>query len=453
MTRKSKVAAYVRESRDEHQKNIRTLENQIEILKDFINKNPEWLLYDVYKDDNVSGTTFQRPELSRLIKDAENNKIDIILVKDLSRLGRNNAQTLLFLDWAEEKGIQIITSDGRYDSSCNTELAGIDTWFNERYAADISRKIRASLKMKINAGEYIGSSPYGYCKKSPGKLTPKPEEALVVKEIYNLYISGLGYEKIAINLNQKGISAPKTNWTPQTIKRILNSPVYIGTTVQGTSKKQSFKSKKTIRLPEKEWVITENTHEAIIDRSDFEKVQFEIKKRMHGAGNNKGKIPILKNILFCGYCGEKMYSKGNGYICSRYVKQGAESCRRNFHFTENISRLIFKEILIKIRKANFSFETKTSNQRKLLDLAEKNYKRKIEILYSDRINGIISEDFFLEIKRKEEAVYNEIIQKNKKEKKNSDYYIDLFLKEDFETIPQDILRRIFYCMVEKCIVK
>jgi len=126
-------------------------------------------------------------------------KINLLVLKDLSRLGRNNAKTLLFLDFLEENGVRVVTFDGRYDSLKDNDIVGIETWFNERYILDISRKIRANLRFKIQKGEYIGHAPFGY-EKSPyekNRLIVNEEEAGIVRRIYSLYKEGYGYSYIA----------------------------------------------------------------------------------------------------------------------------------------------------------------------------------------------------------------------------------------------------------------
>ena len=157
----------------------------------------------------------------------------------------------------------------------------------------------------MQKGEYIGHAPFGY-EKSPhekNKLIIKNDEATVVKKIYKLYREGYGYSYIADRLNALKISSPsKGQWNPVGVRRVLCSRVYVGDTVQGVSEKVSFKSKKTRRLPKDVWVITEETHEAIIDRQEFEEVQkIRENKNMH-LGTHKGIIHLFRGLLFCGRC-------------------------------------------------------------------------------------------------------------------------------------------------------
>jgi DNA invertase Pin-like site-specific DNA recombinase len=157
-----KIGIYVRESRDENEENYETIETQRDLLIDYVKKNKLGEIKRVYIDDNVSGAGFERKGIEELKTDVSSSEIDLLIIKDLSRLGRNNAKTLLFLDFLEEKGVRVITFDGRYDSIRDNDTVGIDTWYNERYVRDISRKIRTNLQFKIQKGEYIGNAPYGY---------------------------------------------------------------------------------------------------------------------------------------------------------------------------------------------------------------------------------------------------------------------------------------------------
>lgn len=128
-----KIGIYVRQSRDENEENLDTLETQRELLIEYVKAKGLGVIYKIYIDDNVSGTTFDRPALKEMEEDVIHGKVNFILIKDLSRLGRNNAKTLIFLDFLEERGVRILSSDGRYDSYKDSDLVGIETWFNERY--------------------------------------------------------------------------------------------------------------------------------------------------------------------------------------------------------------------------------------------------------------------------------------------------------------------------------
>ena len=160
ITENYRVGIYVRESRDDNEENYETIETQRDLLSDFVTRNNYGEVYRVYIDDNVSGSIFERDGIEQLKSDILAKKVTMLVVKDLSRLGRNNAKTLLFLDYLEEYGVRVITFDGKYDSQKDNDTVGIETWFNERYIRDISKKIRTNLRFKIEKGEYIGHAPF-----------------------------------------------------------------------------------------------------------------------------------------------------------------------------------------------------------------------------------------------------------------------------------------------------
>jgi len=412
-----KVAIYVRESRDDNEQNYETIETQRGLLEEFVKSRNLGSIVKVYVDDNVSGAGFERKGIEELKNDISRGIVNLLVIKDLSRLGRNNAKTLLFLDYLEENGVRVITYDGRYDSLKDNDTVGIDTWYNERYIKDISRKIRANLRFKIQKGEYIGNSPFGYLK-SPNeknKLVVNHDEAKVVKKIYALYQEGWGYSRIAAYLNQKGCPSPsKGTWNPVTVRRILTNRVYIGDTVQGVSERISFKSKKTRRLPEDRWVITENTHEAVIDREEFYRVQKMIKEKLAGEGPHKGVIHLFRGVIYCGRCGKVMFARARknrpmAYVCSSYGKNGRIECSSH-HVREDLLVETVAEDIIKLidsvepdskltqrLESLFSDDDRAEYERLEKQISQK--LRQQEILYLDRLEQKISEDLFVRMNR------------------------------------------------------
>ena len=247
-----RVAVYARISRDDNRENFESIENQRDMLLAHAEANGLGTVTAVYMDDNVSGSAVHRPGLDRMKEDILKGMIDVVLVKDLSRLGRNNAATLQLIDFFEENGVRVVTADGRFDSLVDSDMLGIETWVNERYVRDISRKIRAALRFKIQKGEYLGKAPFGYRKSGAEKnrLVIDEQEAHVVRRIYSLYLSGMGYTAISKYLDEKGYASPgDRGWNRITVRRILSSRVYIGDTVQGVSEKVSFKSKRREGFP------------------------------------------------------------------------------------------------------------------------------------------------------------------------------------------------------------
>lgn len=426
--RSYKIGIYVRESRDDNEEKYETIETQRDLLIDFVERNKLGEICSVYLDDNVSGSGFERKGIEKLKNDIIIGKIDLLVLKDLSRLGRNNAKTLMFLDFLEENGVRVITYDGRYDSLRDNDTVGIDTWYNERYIRDISKKIRANLRFKISKGEYIGHAPYGYIK-SPvqkNRLSIDENTAPIVKLIYSLYLQGYGYSSIAKMLNEKRYPSPSnknhtntdlytsgtySSWNAVAIQRILCNRVYIGDTTQGISEKVSFKSKKTRRLPESSWVITTNTHEPIISRAEFEEVQKIRAEKRVVRGPAKGKIHPFRGIIYCGRCGSVMFARERqnrpmSYICGKYSKGGKSACSSH-HISESIiSRVVTRELLNILDNPEIRSKLEDSIQKELyrensdISLIKKleqqiNAKHKQqEILYMDKLEGKISQELF-----------------------------------------------------------
>lgn len=387
-------------------------------MEDFIESRNLGSVVRTYIDDNVSGAGFERKGIEELKSDVSRGIINLLVIKDLSRLGRNNAKTLLFLDYLEENGVRVITYDGRYDSLKDNDTVGIDTWYNERYIKDISRKIRANIRFKIQKGEYIGNSPFGYLK-SPNeknKLTVNDDEARVVKEIYKLYQDGWGYSRISGYLNQKGYPSPsQSTWNPVGVRRILCNRVYIGDTVQGISERISFKSKKTRRLPKDRWVITENTHEAIIGKEEFYKVQGMMSEKQTDSGPHKGVIHIFRGIVYCGRCGSVMFARARkdrpmAYICSSYGKKGRSGCTSHHIKEEELVDIVVEDLLNLID--NVAVDSKLTQRLEKLfsnddskiesEKLDKQLGLKLkqqEMLYLDRLEEKISEDLFIRMNR------------------------------------------------------
>lgn len=441
------VGIYVRESRDDNGENYETIETQRDLLIDFVKKEQLGKLQRIYIDDNVSGSGFERKGIELLKSDVISNKINLLVLKDLSRLGRNNARTLLFLDFLEEYGVRVMTFDRKYDSLKDNDTVGIETWFNERYIRDISKKIRTNLRYKIEKGEYIGRPPYGYKKSANEKnrLCIDSSTAHIVKEIFKLYRGGYGYQYISNHLNEKKIPPPsarcissnnQSKWNAVAIQRILCNRVYIGDTVQGVSEKISFKSKKTRRLPLNRWVITTNTHDAIISREEFEEIQRIRVGKIQNSTRHKGEIHLLSGLMYCGKCGSVMFArtrKGRpmGYICGNYAKNGKASCTSHYVCEKYVTDILLNEILELFKskeimdKAVRLIETHLPNKKdeKEIDKLEQllfSKQRQQDILYLDKLEGKISGQLF---ERMNSNIENRIIMlekeiKYKKKEKN-----------------------------------
>lgn len=402
------VAVYLRQSRDDNMENYESIESQKGLLINFCKNvlGKERLM--IYEDDNISGSTFDRPGLEKMKNDAENGMIEILVIKDLSRLGRNNARTLMYLEYFEELGIRVVTADGRYDSLKDNEMAGIQTWYNELYVKDISRKTRANIKYKMLIGEYIGKAPYGYIKTSQAKnkLQADESKAKIVRMIFNLFIDGYACKDIADMLNKNGIVSPgNTKWNSLAVRRILTNKVYTGDSVQGKTERVSYKSKKARRLPESQWIVSENTHQPIISRETFDKASKIINMQKRTKHKSPSKTHYFKNLLFCGDCGNIMYyrkraNSSSGYICKNYALYGNKKCTSHFIKEEYLINIVSEEILKLYESVDIEnivnffsgiiFEKAIENLKKLIERKEKQQN----ILYMDRLEKRISEKLF-----------------------------------------------------------
>lgn len=344
---KEKVALYSRLSRDDGlDKESNSIANQREMLKRYAKEN-KFYVYDEYIDDGFSGTTFNRPALNRMFEDIEAGKVNVVLVKDMSRLGRNNA---LFMYYVEEVfpdlDVRFIAINDMVDTAQDdNEIMPFKSVLNEYYARDISKKIRSSIRTTALTGGFTGAfAPYGYLvdPENKKKLIVDPETAPIVKRIFELSQQGTSTHQIARILCKDGILVPRayrakkkgileqskgftfpTDWVGKNVKMILENQVYLGHMVSHKSQTKSFKNKKIVPVPKEDWIVVENTHEAIIDKETFEIVQkfISVKKQP----NKTGKPNIFVGLVKCPDCGRNLaYSNPNGneprFRCRTYAR-------------------------------------------------------------------------------------------------------------------------------------
>ena len=351
-----KAGLYVRLSReDEYKQNINdfseSIKNQKEFLTEYAIKNG-YSIVDVYADDGISGTTFDREEFNRMLKDIEIGRINMVITKDLSRLGRDYIKTGEYLEkYFPSKNVRYIAVNDGYDSfkdeNSNNEMAPFKAVFNDMYAKDISKKVRTALKTKQIKGEYLGTTPaFGYKKdtKIKGKLVIDEESSKYVKKIFELYLSGKSILEISNILTKSEVPTPsqyakiantqkyiKGAWNDKSIRFILQNEVYIGNTIQNKRKKVNYKINKQVEIPKSQWIKVENTHEPIISKQDFEMTQEMLKRHSYnraGAaiGRPQKNMHLLSGLLYCGNCKAPMtfiptYKKRGYYICCSTAKR------------------------------------------------------------------------------------------------------------------------------------
>ena len=327
--------------------------NQKAMIRSYLEKHPELELYEEYVDDGYTGVNFDRPDFKRLMEDVKDRRINCIIVKDLSRFGRNYIEAGKYLEQVFPfLGVRFIaiTDDidtGRQQSDSEQFILPFKNLFNDTYSRDISTKVRSHLAIKRKNGQFVGSfACYGYFKDPAdhNKLVIDPEAAEVIKQIFYWKIQGLSTERIADKLNDLGILCPmeykhslgmkvstnfrtkgKAQWAPKSVLRILKNDIYIGTMTQGKKTTPSYKVKKIITKPEEEWDRVEGTHEPIIHKDIFDVVQ-KLLLRDTRISPDKKKLYLFSGFLCCADCGmnmvrsrrkykDKVYSY---YSCSGY---------------------------------------------------------------------------------------------------------------------------------------
>lgn len=293
------TALYCRLSRDdEYNGDSMSIQNQKELLLKFANDNG-YFNTEFFVDDGYTGTNFDRPDFKRLIEAVEDGKIGTVIVKDLSRFGREYLQTGFYTEmFLPDNDVRFIAINDSVDSDDgDNDFAPFKNIINEWYAKDCSKKIRAVMKMKAQRGDCLtGIAPYGYMKDPNDKTKLIPSDrADYVKMMYRMAIEGCSCGEIATKMRSMNLPIPKADnyignglencasyskypyyWLKATVKTILLNPVYTGRTVALRYTNKSYKNKKRIERPEDEWVVTENTHEALVSREDYDSRHREV---------------------------------------------------------------------------------------------------------------------------------------------------------------------------------
>lgn len=352
------IIGYARLSFDEDGEGYCSIINQQEILRSFYEKKFETphSQYEFIADDNVSGYKFDRSGLFRVLDKIENGLCNIIIAKDLSRIGRHSALTQLFIEQCERVGIRIVAMDD-YDSHKQSDelILGIRAWSNERLVKDTSAKILKIVKHKQENGTWFCAAPFGYrvLDYATGKVEIDEEAAKIVRRIADMYVNGYGINKIARILTEEGVPTPNMHlreqriaegktfnkpigekWMAAQISKMLDDDFYIGTLRTGKYRRRGINGN-DVRRPVEEQHMFENHHEPILTREIHERIK-EIKKtkvKTHDRGYVKNET-MFHGILFCGDCGYRLYAYqrkdlATQYVCSNYFKYGKTACTRH----------------------------------------------------------------------------------------------------------------------------
>ena len=438
------VGLYIRLSKeDENEGPSQSVQNQESLLREFVQEQG-LSVFDTYVDDGWSGTNFDRPSFRRMIDDIETKKVNMVITKDLSRLGRDYIMTGHYMEryFPEHRVRYISLLDGidtGVDSTAN-DITPFRAIMNDMYAKDISKKIKSVKRDKQRKGQFIGGKPmYGY-KKHPtekNKIVIDEEVAPVVRRIFALALSGMSCRKIAAVLNQEGIPTPATYcgwkvgnpgpytglWSSERISEMLKNETYMGNMVQGRMVKLSYKSKKCLRQSPENWVVVEGTHEPIIDPETFQKVQMLVNSRKHTRSRTYDFL--LKGLIFCHECGcpmavlNRKTAAGEDrlfFVCrtyQRFTKAGVCTCHSIKEETVNEAvlakvqevcqaylnpdrlRPIAEEAVENANKAASCEAEMQALQSKITALTTH-----LDQMYMDRLSGLLSEEDFQRIYQK-----------------------------------------------------
>ncbi len=385
------VALYIRLSKeDENEGPSESVTNQKSLLNEFVQKH-RLQVYDTYIDDGWSGTNFDRPAFHRMICDIEAKKVNMVITKDLSRLGRDYIMTGHYMErYFPEKRVRYISLldgiDTGVESSAN-DITPFRAIMNDMYAKDISKKIKSVKRDKQRKGQFIGGKPvYGY-KMHPtekNKIVIDEKVAPTVRRIFGMALDGMSCRKIAATLNEEGVPTPATYcgwnmgrkgpytglWSSERISDMLQNETYIGNMVQGRSVKISYKSKKCMHQERKNWVVVEGTHEPLIDAETFRKVQMMVNSRKHTRSRTYDFL--LKGMIFCHECGYPLavLNRKNAagedvlyFVCrtyQRFTKAGVCTC----HSIKE--KTVTDAVIAKVRKICETY----LNPEELLPIAE-----------------------------------------------------------------------------------
>lgn len=453
------VGIYIRLSQEDKNKKYESdsesVINQKELLRSYV-KNNKFNLIGEYVDDGYSGTDFDRPGFQRMIEDIKNKKINCVIVKDLSRFGRDHVMTGYYIEtFFPENNVRFISILESYDSFKNQASNDSSTFIiacNDYYSKQNSIKIRNVLNDKRKNGKFIGSLPsYGYMRdpEDKGHLIPNPETAPIVKKIFKWRVDGIGPTEIATRLNNENVPTPsgykntnfssklidRDNWNISTVKKILTNRIYTGDMVQHTQTKVNYKSKKKITLDQKLWVIVEDTHEALVDKETFEYVQTLRKRYTRNVPIKTGREKrILEGKLFCKECGNRLsvyYRKKLDYWsinCNRYSRDPKRGrCSSHFYpynyLEEQILEQFDKSVLVFINDLDIDELNKEviKNLHKEKEDIDKNIKElnkekeqiinRIKTLYNDRCDGVITGEIYKELSSDSEKKLKQINEK------------------------------------------
>lgn len=448
-----RVGAYARVSTGREEQDT-SLVNQKLMFEKYI-QDKGWT-FEKYYQDRKTGTKAKRPELIKLLNDIEQQKIDIVLVKDLSRLARNGELSYKIANLAKAKGVHIISLDGMVNTmENNVDMLGLLAWMYEKESQNLSQRIKSIKEVGAASGKYQGSTPpFGYYLENGKLYKRKDETPAIVRRIFQEYINGTGIDTIAKNLTLEGVPTPAqvinkknagTEWMSNTIKTILSNPHYIGDLAQCRTTTISVVSTKRKSIDMNEQKIVEGTHEPIIMKDVFEAAQKQMVQRKKNL--TAPKAHLFTNVAFCADCEKGMWFRSDrkGYICGSYGRYGTKRCSSHAIKEDKLTDAITHDFGEFLKGVNLEMLSKHFHQKieKSLKKSTKELERiesKIKILQNRKLNyiqmradgSITAEDFKVSNSINNKELEELQVRKVSLEANASNHKIDLdYIKEDF----------------------
>ena len=432
------TALYCRLSRDDdNEGDSNSIQHQKQILEKYA-KDHSITNYKFYVDDGYSGTSFNRPGFQEMLADIEAGYVDCVIVKDMSRFGRNYLEVGMYTEiMFPDKDVRFIAiNDGVDSARDDNDFTPFRNIINEWYAKDTSKKIRAVFRAKGLSGKRLSTqTPYGYLKGENGQLIEDTETAPVVRLIFRLAVEGNGPGKIARILREKQIVTPGTlefhrtgrtsrynpefpyQWHESTVVNILEQKDYLGNTYNFKTTKKSYKSKKVIRNPEEKQVVFENTHVALIDQETWNLVQKARQSRRRPT--KMGDMGMFSGMVYCADCGNKLHlcrTKSwdrslDNYVCGTYKRRRGE-CSAHYIRSTVLETLVLdnlQKVIAYVRDYENDFvqqvtENKAAEQMQMLSVSKRQMEQQmrriaeidniIKRLYEDNLNGKLSDSRF-----------------------------------------------------------
>lgn len=441
------TALYIRLSREDGDKaESLSVANQRMLLMEFMEGRNDLCLHDIYIDDGYTGTSFDRPAFRRMIEEIEAGSVQCVLVKDLSRLGRNMPEVSKYTgEYFPRKRVRFIAVNDLIDKDYldldpdGDLMIDFKNMFNGFYPKDISKKVRSTFRSKQSNGQFIGAfASFGYVKSADdhNKLEIDPYAADIVKRIYTMYIKGIGQNTIAKILNEEGVPCPSeykkqcglnyhnsnrlgstSYWTYSTIRNILKNEIYTGSMVQNKSFRHMCQ-KNAISLPKEKWIVVENTHEPVIDKETWDKVQDLLKRNTRQTGLT-GNVHMFAGYLRCGDCGRAMVKirrkDGICFNCGSYNRYGKKICTVHSIAEQELERIVLDDLNLMIRSVQdierlIAEENKRESQARagssgvLSGYQAKigRLKKRKERAYEDYVDGLITKDEYRQYRNKYE---------------------------------------------------